>query len=175
MSADYFRTLWRYNCWANAKVLDKAALASEADYMASVPGLSFGSLHASLVHLLVADILWVARFRGEQVPKSLKEARRSGDVAATEVPTFARLLELWRAEEAKQASFFASLTDAGTEAVLHYENLLDQTNEDPMSQLLAHMFNHGTQFRTESSVRLTQLGLSPGDLDLFVYFRSGGT
>src|SRR4051794_30378022 len=148
MIAEHFRTLWRYNCWANAKVLDKAALASEADYMASVPGVSFGSLHASLVHLLVADILWVARFRGEPVQESLLQARRSGDVAATEVPTFARLLELWREEETKQAAFFATLTDEGTEAVLHYENLLGQPNEDPMSQILAHMFNHGTQFRT---------------------------
>jgi uncharacterized damage-inducible protein DinB len=53
-----------------------------------------------------------------------------------------------------------------------YVTQLGEPNLQPLSQLMVHVFNHGTQFRAEAAVRLTQLGLSPGDLDLIVYIRN---
>ena len=37
--------------------------------------------------------------------------------------------------------------------------------------LLAHVVNHGTQFRGEAGVALAAYGQSPGDLDLLLFFR----
>jgi uncharacterized damage-inducible protein DinB len=39
----------------------------------------------------------------------------------------------------------------------------------PLWQLLAHIANHGTQHRSEAAEMLTQIGRSPGDLDLMQY------
>jgi uncharacterized damage-inducible protein DinB len=39
----------------------------------------------------------------------------------------------------------------------------------PLWQLMAHIANHGTQHRSEAAEMLTQMGRSPGDLDLMQY------
>jgi len=38
-------------------------------------------------------------------------------------------------------------------------------------QILAHLVNQGTQFRTEAGVVLTEYGCSPGDVDQIYYLR----
>ncbi|MER3418993.1 MAG: hypothetical protein C4290_00025, partial [Chloroflexota bacterium] len=41
-------------------------------------------------------------------------------------------------------------------------------------QLLLHQANHATQHRSEVAYLLTQMGHSPGDLDLLAYLLQGG-
>ena len=36
---------------------------------------------------------------------------------------------------------------------------------------LAHVVNHGTQFRSEAAIALTAYGQSPGDMDTLLFFR----
>jgi uncharacterized damage-inducible protein DinB len=171
LSAEHYRLLLEYNAWANEQVLEKAALAGEGDYFAAADGLSFGSLHATLVHALVAEIVWLARWQGGRPPESVRDARQAERLAREEIPTFERLRDLWAEEQAKMASFAAALTDEQVEAALAYEDLQGNAWSQPLWQLMTHLLNHGTQFRAEAAVRLTQLGLSPGDLDLIVWLR----
>src|SRR6188768_1527244 len=106
MDAEFFRMLFRYNRWANALVLTKASEVSETDYYAPSPGLSFGSLHATLVHTLVGELVWLARFNGGLPPEALKDARRADVLAANEVPSLDVLRLMWRVEDAEQEQFF---------------------------------------------------------------------
>ena len=116
MDADHFRLLFDYNRWANHLVIDRAAEVRESDYFAVSEGLSFGSLHATLVHTLVAEVVWLARWEGGSPPDRLKDARRADRLAETEITTFEALTELWRDEEAKQRRFFSALTDQAASA-----------------------------------------------------------
>ena len=171
MDAGYFRLLLDYNRWANHLVMDRAAEVPEPDYLAIADGLSFGSLHATLVHILVGELVWLARWDGGLPPERLKDARKADRLAETEIPTFEALAALWRGEEAKQQRFFSALTDETVSKTVAYSDQYGTPNEQPLSQLIAHLVNHGTQFRAEAAVRLTQLGLSPGDLDLIIFLR----
>ena len=93
---------FRYNRWANAVVLAKASEVAEADYYATAAGLSFGSLHATLVHTLVAEIVWLRRFEHSLPPEELKDARRADELAVSQVPSLDVLRLMWQVEDAKQ-------------------------------------------------------------------------
>lgn len=111
MSADFFRLLLTYNRWANDGVLARAAEVDEGAYSAKVEGLSFGSLHATLVHILVGELVWMARFQGGLPPEALKDARVADRLAESELRTYEELISLWRQEWRKQDEFLASLKD----------------------------------------------------------------
>jgi uncharacterized damage-inducible protein DinB len=171
VDAEGFRLLFEYNAWANDRVIEKAAEVAESDYYAAAAGLSFGTLHATLVHIMLGELVWLSRWQGSKPPESLKDGRLAATLAQTEVPTLARLREMWSVERAKQASYFVFLTDEMVQSPLTYEDQYGNPNSQPLWQLMVHLLNHGTQFRAEAAVRLTQLGASPGDLDLIVWLR----
>jgi uncharacterized damage-inducible protein DinB len=170
--ASHYRLLFAYNTWANQRVLEQAARAGEVDYFQPAPGLSFGSLHATLVHILIGELVWLARWQGGKPTETLKDARQADRIAASEITSFADLCRIWDLELEKQRSFFECLRDDAIDRPFRYETQSGEANVQPLSELMTHLFNHGTQFRAEAAVRLTQLGLSPGDLDLIVYIRN---
>jgi uncharacterized damage-inducible protein DinB len=173
MDAEFWRMAFRYNRWANRLVLTKASEVPEADYYAPAPGLSFGSLHATLVHTLVAEVVWLARFEGGLPPEELKDARKADDLAVSQLPTLESLKAKWREVDMQMVRIFQPLQDANVASKLAYRSQSGESFEQPMGELLLHLLNHGTQFRAEAAVRLSALGFSPGDLDLIVWLRAG--
>ena len=170
-STDFFRLLLGYSQWANGQVMDRAREASEADYMADADGLSFGSLHATLIHIMTSEIIWIARWTGETPPEWVAKVRQSEEIARNEIPSIAALSEIWQENSNRFKNFTQALTDEAISARLAYRDLSGNESEQPLRELIAHVVNHGTQYRAEASVRLTQLGLSPGDMDFVAFAR----
>ena len=170
--ATFFQLLLDYSHWANDRIMDRAREASEPDYMADADGLSFGSLHATLIHIMTSEIIWLARWTGETPPEWVAKVRQSGEIARNEIPSLAALSELWQENSDRYRNFARALTDEAVAARLAYRDLSGNESEQPVRELIAHVVNHGTQYRAEASVRLTQLGLSPGDMDFVAFARS---
>jgi uncharacterized damage-inducible protein DinB len=171
VDAEYFRTLFAYNAWANECVLLKAAELSDAEYGAPVAGLSFGTLHATLAHIFAAEAVWLGRWQSRPVSGPVANAREMQPIIDTEVPTLAALRERWAIVGEGLTRFVSELKDDDPDRPLTYRLVDGSEYTQPLCEQMAHVVNHGTQFRSEAAVRLTQVGRSPGDLDLMVFLR----
>ncbi|MBI3359876.1 MAG: DinB family protein [Chloroflexi bacterium] len=155
-------TLYDYNYWANERVL-RAAEKVRAGQFTAPARLSHGSLRGALVHVLAAEVVWRLRCQEGLSPSSLP--------AASEFPTIESLRSRWRDEEQAMRGYLAGLTDDRLNGVVRYTTTKGVRHENTLWHLLAHVVNHGTQFRAEAAVALTECGHSPGDLDMLAFFR----
>jgi uncharacterized damage-inducible protein DinB len=171
MDAAFFRKLFAYNRWANDRVLERAIALPEVDYFANVPGLSFETLHATLAHIFVAEAVWLGRWESRPLTGHLADGRRMNRIVEAEVPTLEILVERWQAVESDRHEFIARLTDEEVARPVSYQSVDGTRYAHPLGEQMAHVINHGTQFRAEAAVALTAFGFSPGDLDLIRYLR----
>jgi uncharacterized damage-inducible protein DinB len=151
--------LYKYNQWANAKILNAAANVTPEQYLAPA-AFPHGGLRSTLVHALFAEWIWRNRWEGNSPTYRLKP----GDF-----PTIESLRERWLAEEKQLMDFAEGVTDERLNQPFNYNN----TSGKPLTKILwhamVHLVNHGTQHRTEAAAMLTDFGCSPGDIDL-IYF-----
>jgi uncharacterized damage-inducible protein DinB len=153
------RNLYEYSAWANARILDTAAVLTPAQLLAP-GGASFDSVRDTLVHTMGVQWLYLERWQGRS-PRALPEAAGFPDLAT--------IRTRWNEIERDTQAFVAGLDDARLAAEVAYTNMQDETWAYPLWQQMIHQVNHATQHRSEAAVLLTQLGYSPGWLDL-LYF-----
>jgi uncharacterized damage-inducible protein DinB len=159
MTSDMVRTLYRYSAWATARILEHAARL-RSDELAKPSGASFSSVRETLVHIMAAQWIWLARWKGSS-PASLLDAR--------EFPDIASIRARWDQIDGETQRFVAGVTDADLARVVEYKNTRGERWAYPLWQQVVHQVNHATQHRGEVAAALTELGHSPGDLDLLIY------
>lgn len=161
MNREDIHLLHQYNAWAWDRILAQAARLTHDQYVAHAPTPQ-GSLRGTLVHALMAETLWPVRARGESPTSLLREEN---------APTFAALHERWEPSRRALSDFIAGLTDEDLEAAIDYKTTKGVPMRNTLWHIFAHLFNHGTQHRSEAAMILTAYGYSPGDLDLIVFLR----
>lgn len=154
--------LFDYNYWATQRILAAAEKLSQEQFREPLKQ-TWGSLQGKLVHMLSAEWVWRSRFQEQSSP--------TAHLKADDFPILAALRERWQAEEQAMRGYLNSLSDEQLAQTIAYKTLGGAPNSDILWQLLAHVVNHGTQHRAECAALLTELGHSPGDVDLIVYLR----
>ena len=159
MSVTYFQTLYNYNAWANQRVLDTTAQLTPTQLHAGGQA-SFDSIHATLVHTMSAQWVWLSRWQGVS-PRSLFDPADFVDLAA--------IRTRWTEVEQATQTFVQQLDDEALNRLVHYTNTKGRPFAYPQWQLLLHQVNHATQHRSEVAMTLTGFGHSPGELDFIRY------
>ncbi|GAB4500217.1 MAG: DinB family protein [Anaerolineales bacterium] len=161
MNKEYIQTLYRYNQWANARILDAAAKLSLEQFLAPAE-YPHRYLRGVLTHTLFAEWIWRKRWMGESPTVRFKPE---------DFPTFETLRSRWAQEEIELMKFVEQLTEEQLSAPLHYTSTEGIKYENILWESMAHVVNHGMQHRSEAAAILTELGFSPGDLDLILFTR----
>ena len=154
LTAEEVRGLYDYDRWATRQVLAKLDGVDE-DLWGATGVVGERGLGSILVHMLGAHQRWRTGIaaEGEEEIETPRPEREP-------LPSVATLTAWWETEFVAMDGFLAALTDG----------LLAYRHEGiAVWQMLAHLLNHGTQHRSEAALLLTQVGRSPGELDLMNY------
>ena len=151
--------LYQYNQWANAKILTAAANLTQEQFVAPA-SFPHGGLRGTLVHTLSAEWIWRTRWEGSSPTSVLK---------LEDFPTFEFLRARWMEEERRLMAFVSTVTDERLNSTFDYKNTSGKPFTKTLWHAMTHLVNHGTQHRTEAAAMLTDLGHSPGDIDLIFF------
>jgi len=156
------RGLLAYTIWADRRVLEALAEVP-ADEMARENGSSFGTLLATMAHILGAEQVWLSRFLG------LPLERLPGESDYPDLPALAGgFTEFW-----PQLEFFmASLSEDQLGRVVEWVNSRGEAHSAPFRTALLHFVNHSTYHRGQVAAQMRQLGHAPPTTDL-VYWGGG--
>lgn len=160
MNKDDILTLYKYNQWANGKILGATANVSREQFLADA-SYPHGGLRSTLVHTLFAQWIWRNRWIGISPSERLKP---------DQFPTFEALHASWMEDEKALMQFVDDLTDEKLNSVIQYKNTKGVAFEQVLWKMMAHVVNHGTQHRAEAAAMLTEYGCSPGDVDMIYFF-----
>jgi uncharacterized damage-inducible protein DinB len=160
IDAAYVQRMARYNRWQNENLYGAADTLSDVERRRA-RGAFFGSIHATLNHLLWGDRIWMSRLAGTAKPEG-------------GIPQSVALYEDWSDLKRERAAFDGvivdwadRLDDAWLEGELaYYSGAIKADLRRPKWLLVTHMFNHQTHHRGQVHCMLTQAGSKPGDTDL---------
>ena len=158
-----------YNPWMNERLYDAAATLPEAELFEDRRAF-FGSLFATLSHIVAADLIWLNRF--VQLP-ALAELR--GPLSVLPAPTGLRehladslpmLRERRVQTDALICDMVRRLEPIHFDEVVRYGNTAGARQAKRFGPLLQHFFNHQTHHRGQASTLLFQAGVDVGVTDL---------
>ena len=156
--------LYRYNRWANSRILDSALTLGREEFVKTIPS-SFPSLRDTLVHMLWAEWIWLQRWRG-QSPSIVFLAGDYSDAGA--------LKSRWAELDGEQHDFLRTLEEPALTRNVRYVNLRGETWEYALWQQMLHVVNHSSYHRGQAATMLRQLGLTPPSTDYLVFDDEGG-
>ncbi len=148
----FAHTMARYNAWQNSQLIPSLEALTEPE-LTQDRGAFFGSIFATLNHLMWGDQMWLFRFGFSPEPnvpaQQHKELTGSlGEWIVARKKTDATILE-----------WVSGLTQETLDTdVKWYSVLSDAQMSTPMDMAVMHFFNHQTHHRGQVHAMLTAAG-----------------
>ncbi len=152
----------RHNTMMNQRLVDACRMLPPDQLDATCVG-TYGSIAATLVHIANAQMAYSARLLGTERPGPLPDEPFPGLDAVAERFTNSDA----RLEQA------AALADWDHEVQVSGDNPPGIWRM-PVGLFLLQAVNHGTEHRSQVSTILTELGVTPPEMDGWAYFFASG-
>ena len=161
VSTEYVRLMAAYSEWQNSSVYGAADSLTD-DARREDRGAFFGSIHATLNHLLWGDQLWLHRLGGTPPP------------AQPDIPGSLTMISDWSTLCTERRSTDRALLDWADRVsqsdlrgeFAWYSGAIQAEVRRPRWALVVQLFNHGTHHRGQVHAMLTALGATPDDTDV---------
>jgi len=160
MAVALIRELYDYHRWANRRLFDVAVGLGDAATRDMGKQWSFPTLKGMFAHIVGADGVWLARWKGSSPARLLGDADFTG---------MADLRAKWDALEAEQRAFVDALGEADLGRPVSYKNTSGQEFRVALGPLLQHVVNHATHHRSEAATMITLISGSPPDTGIALY------
>jgi uncharacterized damage-inducible protein DinB len=153
-------TMARYNSWQNGNIVSTADTLTDEARRAD-RGAWFGSIQATLSHLLWGDLMWMSRFDGGDPPGgSISES-------AGMFPDWPAFCQSRKATDRRIERWAERLEPDDLEGHLAwFSGAIGRDIARPKALCIMHMFNHQTHHRGQVHAMLTAAGARPGATDL---------
>jgi uncharacterized damage-inducible protein DinB len=150
---------FRYNKWANLKILDVCAKLSDEQLQLTAPG-TYGTIANTLMHLFSAEQRYLRRLAGTEPRLNERDP----------MPSVAALRELAERSGDELIEAAAKTTPDDT---------IDEERDGRLMRLhlgvvLVQAIHHGTDHRTHICTVLGQHGIEYGDIDVWAYGAATG-
>ena len=157
----------RYNRWANERLYAAVATLSDDDYFKD-GGAYFGSIHATLNHILVGDRLWTSRIVGEYHGLSGLDQILHEDLANLKTARQAMDDNIVRMVDRLSVGM-----DGGLDKEVLYRTVKGgNKHASPARHIFLTLFNHQTHHRGQIHCMLSQSGMDePPALDVVFMLR----
>lgn len=148
--------IFKHNLWSNLRLLEACAELSAEQLETSIEG-TYGRIHDTLIHLLAAEGRYVAQLRGINPERPLSER-----------DPFPGLNDL---RQHAEASGKALIEIANNDPINEMLTLSYQGEEHQLRAVVPLMqaIHHAHEHRTQICTILSQSGVEPPDLSVWIY------
>lgn len=147
--------LLRYNNWANRLISTTIEPFSTDLFERSVGG-SFGSLKATILHLLESDYLWLQRWKGTPL----------AEIPSWDTSSASAIRKLWNPIQDESLSLAEKLSPTQN---IHFITRRGVPYNLPFEEIVTHLSHHGSYHRGQITHIIRELGQKPVATDYFIF------
>jgi uncharacterized damage-inducible protein DinB len=158
MTLQDVQTLCAFNRWANQRIIDACRALTSEQFTRDL-GSSFPSVRDTMVHIMLAEWIWLERCHGGSPAKFQP---------GSDFPTLDAVSAHWESIDLR--GYAASLSGNDIERIVHFRRLDSSAHALVLWQILQHGVNHGTYHRGQITTMLRQLGAKTISTDLMGFY-----
>ncbi len=154
------RELFRYDDWANDRVLQAAAPLTD-EQMDRPFEMGRGSLRRTLMHILCAEQVWVQRWQGHTETPWPDEG---------ECVSVAAMGDRFREARGVREAFLRNLRDDALDRAIEYRDSFGGLFSAALGDMMLQLCNHSTHHRAQAVNMIRRVGGKAPELD-YMYWR----